>query len=91
MWKSQSLVWSVRSAWRRMASRLWNLTLFNRLQANPLLRISIHPVDVEHPAIWQQIRDLTGRALLDRTPATYLRWIANQRTAEASPFHSQPA
>ena len=40
VFKSQSLVWSVRSAWRRQVSRAWNVVLCRALAANPLLRIT---------------------------------------------------
>ncbi len=75
--RSQSLVWSVRSAWRRVVSRWWNAFLFRRVAANPLLRISIHPVDLEHAAIWRQIRTLTARALADRKALTYHAWLTS--------------
>jgi predicted deacetylase len=90
VWPSQSLVWSVRSAWRRAASRAWNAALFHRLGANPLLRLSIHPADLDHPAIWRQIRALIVRALADREPLTYVDWIARQRSAhQPSTLNSQ--
>ncbi|MEO7318214.1 MAG: polysaccharide deacetylase family protein [Chthoniobacteraceae bacterium] len=76
---SQSLVWSVRSGWRRGVSRIWNGFLFRHLAANPLMRFSIHPVDVEHPAIWQQIRALIARALADRRALTYHAWLGKLR------------
>ena len=79
VFKSQSLVWSVRSAWRRQMSRAWNALLFRRLAANPLLRISIHPVDLRHPQIWRQIRGLVTRALADRESLTYHDWLTRQR------------
>ncbi len=75
-WVSQSLVWSVRSAWRRVVSIGWNGTLFHRLRANPLLRIGLHPPDLRHPAILAQIVELTRRALADREAVTYEEWIA---------------
>jgi len=78
--RSQSLVWSVRSAWRRRVSRVWNALLFRRLTRKPLLRISIHPVDLEHPAIWAQIKRLITHALVDREAMTYLDWVQRQRT-----------
>ena len=81
---SQSLVWSVRSAWRRSVSRWWNVFLFRRLAANPLMRISIHPVDIVHPAIWRQIRALIARALTDRKPLTYQAWLGERRAAPES-------
>jgi predicted deacetylase len=77
---SQSLVWSVRSAWRRQMSLAWNALLFNRLYGNPLLRISIHPVDLRHAKVWQQIRELVSRALAEREPLTYLAWLGKVRS-----------
>jgi len=78
---SQSLVWSVRSFWRRGASRIWNRSLFNRLRPAELLRIGLHPVDFEHRAIWRQIETLAQRALADRTPLPYGRWVENSRSS----------
>ncbi|HEX5176990.1 MAG TPA: hypothetical protein VFV83_08175, partial [Chthoniobacteraceae bacterium] len=78
---AQSLVWSVRSAWRRRTSFGWNALLDWWLAPNPLLRISLHPVDVQHPVIWRQIRAVVSRALSTRRSATYFEWIAQRRTA----------
>lgn len=84
VWQSQSLVWSVRSSWRRQVSRAWNELLFRRLAANSLLRISIHPVDLRHAQIWRQIRELVSRASADREPLTYHEWLARQRAVTSS-------
>jgi predicted deacetylase len=84
VWQSQSLVWSVRSSWRRQVSRAWNELLFRRLAANSLLRISIHPVDLRHAQIWRQIRELVSRASADREPLTYHEWLARQRAVMPS-------
>ena len=73
---SQSLVWSVRSGWRRVTSLVWNAFLFRRLANSPLMRISIHPGDIEHTAIWRQIRTLIARALVDRAAVTYHAWLS---------------
>lgn len=73
---SQSMVYSVRNAWRRQASLVWNALLFHRLRSNPLLRVGIHPPDLAHPAIWRQIRKSISRALEDRTSMTYERWLS---------------
>ncbi len=81
VFQSQSLVWSVRSTWRRQVSRAWNALLFRRLAANPLLRISIHPVDLRHAQIWRQIRNLITRALAEREPLTYHAWLTRQRAS----------
>jgi hypothetical protein len=58
---------------------------FRILTRNPLLRISIHPVDLRHRAVWQQIRRLITRALEDRQPLTYDAWLAQP------PLHPPPA
>jgi predicted deacetylase len=82
---SQSLVWSVRSWWRRWISLGWNARLYRKLSGNPLLRISIHPVDRDHPAIWRQIRRLITHALERREALTYERWVTRQRAFQISP------
>jgi predicted deacetylase len=81
---SQSLVWSVRSGWRRWTSLRWNAFLFRRLLSSPLLRISIHPVDLRHAKIWQQIGELVSQALADREPLTYHAWLLRQRAAAST-------
>jgi len=83
-WESQSLVWSVRAAWRRGVSLAWNAALFRALRGNPLMRISIHPVDIEHATIWRQIRRLVRLALEDREALTYHAWL-RQRAAFSIP------
>ena len=82
-YQSQSLVWSTRSAWRRTVSLAWNAYLFQSLKANPLMRISIHPTDYPYGAVWRQIQHCVSRALLDRAPYTYERWITRERTFRA--------
>ena len=47
---SQSLVYSVRSGLRRISSLAWNRSLFRRLTSNPLLRLGIHPPDIDRAA-----------------------------------------
>ncbi len=84
IYRSQSLVWSVRSAWRRMTSMIWNAILLKGVRSNPLVRISIHPVDVHHPRVWRQIRRCVMRAFEQRAAFTYERWILRQRALEAS-------
>ncbi len=72
---SQSLVYSVRSGWRRTMSLAWNRSLFRRLANNPLLRLGIHPPDLDHPAIWEQITALIEAALHSRRAMTYQTWL----------------
>ena len=73
---SQSLCWSVRSRWRRVVSLGWNRSLFQALRPNPLLRLSIHPPDLAHPAIWRQIQLLAARAREDREPVPYRDFVS---------------
>jgi uncharacterized protein len=75
---SQSLVYSVRSGWRRVSSLIWNRLLFPRLTNNPLLRLAIHPPDFEHRAIWEQIGELVAAALRNRQATTYQAWLSEQ-------------
>lgn len=68
---SQSLCWSVRAAWRRAVSIVWNAFLFHRLELTPVMRVAIHPVDLAHPQIWGQIQRLIRAALITRQVQTY--------------------
>jgi len=76
---SQSLVWSVRAAWRRLASLAWNASLARRLRGNPLLRVGLHPPDWDHPAIRRQILQLIAAALAGREVMTYEDWLSRVR------------
>lgn len=70
----QSLVWSVRAAWRRTVSLWWNAHLAGRLKNNPLFRVGLHPPDWDHPAISRQILELIAGARKEREVATYADW-----------------
>jgi hypothetical protein len=76
---AQSIVYSVRKNWRREISQICNATLFRYLEGKPLLRISIHPPDYSHPAIWRQLTGMIEKAIKSRTPITYKDWITQQR------------
>ena len=86
--KSQSLVWSARSFWRRLVSRVWNAMLARRLRHNPLMRIGIHPIDFRYRGLWRQIETLTSRALTDRTPITYAGWVTAATAPAPEPAHA---
>jgi hypothetical protein len=75
---SQSLVYSVRSGWRRAVSLAWNRWLFGHEVQNPLLRLGIHPPDIACRAIWGQITRLIDEALRDRRPMTYESWLGEK-------------
>jgi predicted deacetylase len=76
-----SLVYSVRSDWRRRASLVWNATLKLLVREKPLVRLSIHPPDYSYPVVWRQILDIVEELSEARTPTTYRDWIADQRIA----------
>jgi len=76
---TRSLVYSVQNNWRRATSIVWNAALARLLKMNPLLRLSVHPPDYSHPAVWQQIVDLIRALDAVRTPTTYQDWIAEWR------------
>lgn len=81
---SQSLVYSARSGWRRVSSLAWNRSLFRRLTTNPLLRLGIHPPDLNHRAIWEQIGQIIDEALRDRRAMTYQAWLAQHSARKAA-------
>ena len=74
---SQSLCYSTRAGWRRVASGVWNKHLFERLRDTDLVRLSLHPRDLEFPLIRRQI-DQIVRASLKRgfQPTTYGEYVA---------------
>ena len=76
---AKTVVYSVRNSWRRAVSRAWNATLVRFLQEGSLLRVSIHPPDYSHPAVWRQVTGLLEEAIGSRTATTYQEWIADQR------------
>lgn len=77
---ARTLVYSVRSDWRRAVSLLWNGALCRHLAGAPLARVSIHPPDYGHPEIWRQIVRSIDRLVKDRTATTYRDWVAERRT-----------
>jgi predicted deacetylase len=74
---SQSLCYSTRASWRRLASSIWNKHLYGRLRETNLIRLSLHPCDLEFPLLRRQI-DQILRASLKRgfQPTTYGDYVA---------------
>jgi predicted deacetylase len=74
---SQSLCYSTRSGWRQLASCAWNKRLFRHLRESRLIRLSLHPRDLEFPLIRRQV-DQIVRAALTRgfQPDTYADHVA---------------
>jgi uncharacterized protein len=73
---SPSLVCTVRSAWRRSMSQALNAATFALARRGPVLRLSLHPVDAEHPEVMAQWRGWVARALRTHAPATKSQWLA---------------
>lgn len=66
-----TLVYSVRAAWRRVASLGWVRLWAARHRQAPVLRLAIHPVDYDHPAILLSLRRLLRSLGATRQPVTY--------------------
>lgn len=73
--RSQSLVYSVRNAWRRQVSLAWNAFLAMRLRKNPLMRLGLHPPDWEHDCIRAQALRLARAGSTDRCVIRYRDWV----------------
>ena len=78
---SRSLVYSVRSGWRRICSLAWNSMVAARIEENPLARLGLHPPDWDHPGIQRHALRMARQLLENRPPMTYLEWIEAQRSA----------
>ena len=83
--RARSLVYSVRSPWRRAASLAWNASLAQIQSSCPLLRLGIHPADIAHPEIWAQILRLAENFAKARTATTYRDWLAERRVQNPLP------
>jgi uncharacterized protein len=78
--RSQSLVWSTRARWRAATSLAWNRCLALRLARAPLIRIGIHPPDLQHPRVWNQVRRLTAETSRCRECVSYEKFVAQELT-----------
>lgn len=82
---AQSLVYSTRSAWREQISLIWNAALARGAEMRELVRLSLHPDDIDRPRVWRQVRHLVERFIRARNALTYRDWIAEQRTKDVQP------
>jgi uncharacterized protein len=73
--RSQSLVWSTRARWRVVTSLAWNSFLALRLARDPLIRIGIHPPDLQQPLVWNQIRRLAVAFMNVRDCVSYEKFV----------------
>lgn len=74
-----TLVWSARSPARRWLSRRWNNHLQRRHLAAPLLRLGLHPVDMQYPAVRRYWLETLTTLLDQRTPMTKTAWLEQIR------------
>ncbi len=68
--RSQSIVYSCRSAWRRAVSLGWNAAVARHERDQPLLRLELHPCDAEHPRVLSSWLGLLEEALRKRRALT---------------------
>jgi predicted deacetylase len=73
--RAPGLTWSARSPWRRAASRLVNCALRCWHRDAPVLRLGLHPVDMEHDRARRFWTDTLARLLTRRTALTKSTWL----------------
>ena len=76
--KAPTLVYSSRNAWRRFVSKIW-VSLFHRINKHThILRLSVHPIDFEHPDIEAHLYKVLEKALRTRSTSTYRDLIPDE-------------
>jgi len=73
------LTYSVRSAWRRPTSIVWNRLLSRVAQGSEILRLGLHPHDTESRPVRRSWQRLLERALSDRTAVTKAEFVRQWR------------
>jgi predicted deacetylase len=75
--RSQSMVYSVSSAWRRQVSLVWNEFLLRRAEQQQwlLLRLGLHPPDWKYCAIREHALSAVKRAMSKRVAMNYQEWV----------------
>ena len=79
--KSQSVVYSTSSAWRRQSSLAWNAAVARLERGNPLLRLELHPRDADFAAVRRSWQKVLARALRDRRAVTVAEFMRHDRAA----------
>ncbi len=77
---AQAQVWSNSAAWRRDLSVLWNATLAARQRAQPVVRLELHPADIDHPVLARSWMGLAREQLQSRRSQT-LHQVVSQLAA----------
>lgn len=70
-----TLVWSSRSAWRRVVSRYWNQLRLAQSLSSPLIRLGLHPNDMAHQAAVRFWLKTLETLLLTHIPLTKAQWV----------------
>ncbi|MEO5881663.1 MAG: polysaccharide deacetylase family protein [Caldimonas sp.] len=77
--RSQSVVYSTSSAWRRQGSLLWNPVVARLERANRLLRLELHPRDADFADVRRSWQSVLQRALRDRRAVTVADFMRHDR------------
>ncbi|HYM48337.1 MAG TPA: polysaccharide deacetylase family protein [Burkholderiaceae bacterium] len=77
--RAPCLTYSVRSAWRRPTSIVWNTLLAAATARTPVLRLGLHPRDAESKAVRRSWQRLLERALTDRSAVTKAECVRQWR------------
>lgn len=77
--RAPCLTYSVRSAWRRPTSIVWNSVLSRITNASPVLRLGLHPHDADFSSVKRSWQRLLERALSDRRPVTKADFVRDWR------------
>ena len=85
------LTYSVRSAWRRPTSIVWNTLLATARASAPVLRLGLHPRDAESKSVRQSWQGLLERALRDRNAVTKAEFVRQCRLQNAARQPARPA
>jgi predicted deacetylase len=68
--RAPCVVYSTRSAWRRIASRAWNTALVSASARSPLVRFGFHPADAGYPGVMAHACALLHTLAAERTAVT---------------------
>jgi hypothetical protein len=61
-----AITWATRSAWRRVGSRVVCPLLARRWRAHDIVRVAVHPHDLDHPATVRSIEAVLAGLRRDR-------------------------
>lgn len=85
-----TLVYSTRSAWRRVASLLWNASRRGGAERAALMRFELHPGDADHAAVLRQWRTQLVQALRTRDAVRLVDVVTAARQASAGSGPAPP-